>query len=315
MKLIQEKIKAFDTIIIHGHKHPDGDCYGAQFGLKNMLQNTFPQKKVYAVGETNDNLSFLGLIDQIDNSLYQNALVIVVDSGEKESISDPRFSLGKFIIRIDHHILIQNYGDYQWVDASFASCSEMIFLLKERLNLQLTFKGALAIFIGIVTDTGNFRYNRVNSQTFLIVSELMKYGIDITLVEKAIKKEKLSLLKYKGYVCQHTVAVKNLVYVSVSQKIMKQFGLTFEETFVAMDILANLEYHPFYVLFVEKNNQEIQVRICSNGPQIYDIVKKYGGKGHLRACTLFLPSVSDILPFINDLQKEIALFLKQHQVY
>ncbi|WP_374695450.1 bifunctional oligoribonuclease/PAP phosphatase NrnA [Areca yellow leaf disease phytoplasma] len=58
-------------------------------------------------------------------------LVIVVDCGTIQTISDQRFKLGKVVIRIDHHILIENYGNYQWVDDSFGSCSEMIYLLKE----------------------------------------------------------------------------------------------------------------------------------------------------------------------------------------
>ncbi|RMI88726.1 DHH family phosphoesterase [Candidatus Phytoplasma solani] len=311
MKLIQEKIQAFDTIIIHGHIKPDGDSYGAQFGLKNMLTNTFPHKHIYAVGESNPNFPFLGTMDQISDDLYQNALVIVVDSGDTKVISDQRYALGKFVIRIDHHILTENYGNYEWVDDSFGSCSEMIYLLKEQLNLKLTFQGALAIYIGMVTDSGNFRFHRVSSQTFRIAAELINYGIDITLVEQNIKKEKLHVLKYKGYVYQNIVVAKNFVYVYVSQKTIAHFNLTLEEAFSAVHLLSHLENYLFYILFLEQPNHKIKVRLCSNGPNIYDIVKKYGCKGHLRACSLFLASEVDIKPFVKTLEKEIVLFLQK----
>ncbi|WP_349401942.1 bifunctional oligoribonuclease/PAP phosphatase NrnA [Candidatus Phytoplasma solani] len=311
MKLIQEKINAFDTIIIHGHINSDADSYGSQFGLKNMLQTTFPEKKIYTVGERHFNLSFLGSMDEITDNLYENALVFVVDSGELKSISDQRFKLGKFIIRIDHHILIEKYGHYEWVDDSFCSCSEMIYLLKEKLNLKLTYPGALAIYAGILTDSFNFSFHRVSSHTFRIASELLKYGIDITWVEKKIKKSKINVLQYKGYVYQNIVVAKNFVYVHVSQKIIQKFGLTLEEAFSAVHLLSHLENYYFYILFLEMPNQEIKVRLCSNGPEIYNVVKKYGFKGHLRACSLFLPSYREITPFIKSLEKDIFVYLQK----
>ena len=56
---ILEKIKEYDTIIIHRHERPDGDCIGTQMGLKYVIEDTFPHKKVYAVGDMNQKLSFI----------------------------------------------------------------------------------------------------------------------------------------------------------------------------------------------------------------------------------------------------------------
>ncbi|PWV43672.1 MAG: bifunctional oligoribonuclease/PAP phosphatase NrnA ['Brassica napus' phytoplasma] len=310
MKFIETQIKTFDTIIIHGHKNPDGDCYGSQLGLKNMIQNTFPHKNVYVVGQTKNHLTLLGQMDEIPDETYQNALVIVVDCGTTQAISDQRFKLGKVVIRIDHHILIENYGNYQWVDDSFGSCSEMIYLLKEKLNLNLTFKGALAIYVGLITDTGNFRYHRVSAQTLRIASELLNYGIDVALVEQNINKVTLNFLKYQGYICQNIIACDGFAYVYVNQQIIEQFNITLEEVFLSINILSNIKNFPFYALFFERPDSKIQVRICSNGPQIYHIVQKYGCKGHLRACSMFLPSEKEILPFVATIKKEIAPFFK-----
>ena len=49
---IIDKIEQYDTIIIHRHVRPDPDAYGSQFGLKALIQDNYPDKKVYAVGET-----------------------------------------------------------------------------------------------------------------------------------------------------------------------------------------------------------------------------------------------------------------------
>ena len=104
MRKILNKIKEYETIIIHGHKRPDGDCYGAQFGLKNIIKESFPDKNVYVVGQRSEFVDFVGKMDEISNETYQNALSIVVDTAVEDRISDERYTLGKEVIKIDHHI-------------------------------------------------------------------------------------------------------------------------------------------------------------------------------------------------------------------
>jgi phosphoesterase RecJ-like protein len=89
MQRILNKIKSYDTIIIHGHKRPDGDCYGAQFGLKNIITSSFPNKKVYVVGERSDFVDFVGKVDTITDDVYEGALSIVVDTAVKDRSSYP----------------------------------------------------------------------------------------------------------------------------------------------------------------------------------------------------------------------------------
>ena len=78
-KEILEKIKEFDTIIIHRHLRPDGDCIGSQFGLKYLIEDNFPEKKVYAVGDQiPDYLSFIGKNDEINADIYSESLVSMI---------------------------------------------------------------------------------------------------------------------------------------------------------------------------------------------------------------------------------------------
>ena len=76
MKHILGKIKEYDTIIIHRHVRPDGDCIGSQIGLKEIIKASFPNKKVYLVGEESEEFYYLGRMDKIDDSLYEHALVL-----------------------------------------------------------------------------------------------------------------------------------------------------------------------------------------------------------------------------------------------
>ena len=114
--LVYQKIKDYQTIIIFGYKRPDGDCYGSQNGLKDIIKSTFPMKSVFVVGEKVDNLSFIGQMDQIEDDIFPQALAIVVDTATRDRISDSRYKLCKEIIKIDHHIILDNYGDVNVVE-------------------------------------------------------------------------------------------------------------------------------------------------------------------------------------------------------
>ena len=96
---ILEEIKKFDTVIIHRHKNPDGDALGSQIGLKNIITENFPKKKVYAVGDESSRYSFMegACFDVISDSLYKNALAIVLDTSAAALISDDRYKMAKSV--------------------------------------------------------------------------------------------------------------------------------------------------------------------------------------------------------------------------
>ncbi|AGL89952.1 Phosphoesterase family protein [Candidatus Phytoplasma australiense] len=313
MQIIYEQIKKFDKIIIHGHINPDGDCYGAQLGLKDVIKATFPDKKVYAVGENNLYLSFVGSMDQIEDDLFQNALAIIVDCGEEKRISDNRFKLAQKIIRIDHHLLTDHYGDYQWVDSSYSSCSQMIFDLKENFKMKLTYQGALAMYVGIVADTGNFCFDRVNQYTLKAASSLLAFDLDVAKIFYHLNKENLVLFHYKAYIFQNAIASKGFVYLVVSQAILKKLNLNLDVAASLVNNLGHLENHPVWAFFMEKEDGTFKVSIRSRGPEINHIAQQFKGGGHRRACGATLDSKDQIPVFVEKIQKAIMTFEAQQK--
>lgn len=143
-KQILDKIKQYDRIIITRHFRPDGDAIGSTKGLARMLKLSFPQKEVYVLNEdSSDYLAFLGGEDEpIDDEKYADALVIVCDTATTDRISNKKYSLGKEIVKIDHHIDVKPYGDLSWVEDERSSLCEMIvdFGLRSRTNSPSTKK-------------------------------------------------------------------------------------------------------------------------------------------------------------------------------
>ena len=125
---IFQKIMEYDRIMLFRHVRNDGDCVGATKGLKRILQLTWPEKEIYLIdGDTAKYLEFMGPEDEpVDDVLYADALGIVIDTASEARISNKKYTLCKELIKIDHHIPLESFGDLMWVEEERSSACEMI---------------------------------------------------------------------------------------------------------------------------------------------------------------------------------------------
>lgn len=312
MQRILNKIKQYETIIIHGHIRPDGDCYGAQFGLKNIIKTSFPNKKVYVVGQTSDFVDFVGKVDHIEDDVYQGALCIVVDTAVKDRISDQRYTLGKEVIKIDHHIPVDQYGNLRWVDTSFPSCAQMItyFYYKFKSELKMTKEGAIALYTGIVTDTGRFRFRGVSELTHQLAGLLIAQGVDVEYIDQNLSKESLQMISLKGYVYSNFVTKKGFVYLKMTRDVIEKFNVTDEQAASVVGLLGGIEGYPVWALFIEYPG-EIRIRLRSNGPTIDKLANQYGGGGHAKAAGCQLKNWKELDQFIKDAEAVVKAYQEE----
>lgn len=305
MTNILQEIKQFDTIIIHGHKRPDGDCYGGQYGLKGILKAAFPQKNIYVVGEESDYVKYVGTPDVITDDVYKDALSIVVDTATKDRISDTRYTLGKKVIKIDHHIDVDAYGDMNWVDTSYPAVSEMItdFALQHKLEIPL--ESAIALYTGLITDTGRFRYRGVSKRTHTLAGLLIEAGVDVEFIDSKLSKETLKTVALKGYVYSNFTTVEGgFIYLKMPRAVIEEYGVTDEEAASVVNLIGGLDGYPVWALMIEYEN-EIRIRLRSSGPTINTLAEKYEGGGHAKASGARLPSWEHVDQFSKDVIQHI----------
>jgi phosphoesterase RecJ-like protein len=309
MERILNKIKEYNTIIIHGHKRPDGDCYGSQFGLKNLIQTSFPDKKVYVVGEKSAFVDFVGQLDIISDETYRGALSIVVDTAVEDRISDSRYVMGTEIIKIDHHIPVDDYGIIRWVDTSFPSCAQMIayFYYKFRDELKITLEGAIAMYTGIVTDTGRFRFRGVSELTHQLAGLMIAHGVDVEYIDGKLGIETLDMISLKGYVYSNFMTANGFVYLRMTRDIIEKYNVTDEQAASMVGLLGGIEGFPVWALFIEYPG-EIRIRLRSNGPTIDQLANKYGGGGHAKAAGAKLNSWDEFPAFIKDVEEVVRVY-------
>lgn len=310
-KQIIDEIEANDSIIIVRHIRPDGDCIGSSFGLREILIASYPNKKIYSVGDgIPEYLSFLGEEDSLNEDIYSNSLVIAVDTATKERVANKNLSNAKKVIKIDHHIPVDNYGDINYVREDFPACCQIIVDMIQTFpeKLMLSQRAAKCLYTGLVTDTRRFRYRSVNSKTMLSAAVLLDTHIDTENIYSNINVKSPESYKLQGYVYQNFKMTPNgVAYAFLTKKIIKKFNATVDDAANLVNCLDSIKGSLIWILFVEYDN-EIRVRIRSRYLPVVGIGEKYNGGGHANACGATLSKAKDIKLLLNDADELLKEF-------
>lgn len=278
---ILEKIKEYDTIIIHRHMKPDPDALGSQVGLKALLKHHFPEKTIKAVGFDEPTLTWMAEMDLVQDSAYQGALVIVCDTANTARIDDKRYSQGDFLIKIDHHPNDDVYGDLSWVDTSSSSASEMITLFAQTTQLALSDRAAELLFAGIIGDTGRFLYPSTTARTLRLAAYLREHNFDFASLTRKMDTMSYKIAKLQGYIYDHLEVDENgAARVILSQEVLKQFNVTDAETAAIVAAPGRIDSVSLWGIFVEQADGHYRVRLRSKIHPINEIAKEHDGGGH-----------------------------------
>ena len=278
---ILDKIKEYDTIIIHRHMKPDPDALGSQVGLKTLLKHHFPEKTIKAVGFDEPTLTWMAEMDLVEDKLYQGALVIVCDTANTARIDDKRYSQGDFLIKIDHHPNDDVYGDLSWVDTNSSSASEMITLFAQTTQLALSDRAAELLFAGIVGDTGRFLYPSTSARTLQLAAYLRNHDFNFAALTRKMDTMSYKIAKLQGYIYDHLEVDENgAARVILSQEVLKQFNVTDAETAAIVGAPSRIDSVSLWGIFVEQADGHYRVRLRSKIHPINEIAKEHDGGGH-----------------------------------
>ncbi len=306
---ILAQIKKYDTIIIHRHQRPDPDAYGSQVGLAEIIRASFPKKKVYQVGEMVSRFDWLVGQDEIEDSVYDNALVIVTDTANRPRVDDERYIKGKYLIKIDHHPNDDVYGDICWVNTQASSCSEIIYDFYAACQAELTLPASAArvLYAGIVGDTGRFMYDATTPHTLRVAAALVETGIDAAKLNRKLDSISEPLARLSAYVLENMVVTKHkAAYVILTREIMAKYNLSDGGTAPVVPLLGKLEEVVCWTVLVEQENHSYRLRIRSKGPVINELAKEYHGGGHPLASGAMLKDASAIETYVEKLDQIAA---------
>ncbi len=302
---IYSLIQKYDRIIIHRHKNPDGDALGAQQGLKHILKDNYPNKEILAVGDMTPRYAFIVTLpnDEIEDLKYQDALAIILDCGSKSLISDDRYSMASASARLDHHIFCENITDADIVDTSFESCCGMVTALAMECGWSVSKDAAKALYTGMITDSGRFRYDCTSSQTFRLASFLMEQSFDTSDIYRNLYADDLSMIQLRAkFTLKIQTTPHGVAYIYTPLEEAKEYGVdSFTLSRGMVNVMSEIRGIHSWVNFTETDTG-VLCEIRSNCYNINPIATKYGGGGHQKASGATLKNKDEAMALLEDLK-------------
>ena len=302
---VLDKIKEYNKIFIFRHFRPDGDAVGSTKGLRDILRLTFPEKEILLQNaDFSDYLAFLGGEDELQpDESYADALALVLDTGTEKRVSNQKFKLCREVIKIDHHIPIENYGDYQWVEEERSSTCEMIvdFYNTFRDELKIDSQAATYLYTGMVTDSGRFRFRDVSGETMRLAGTMLNVGINTDVIYANLYLKNFEEFKFEAYAHKKMKITKNgVASLFVNKSMQKKFSLTGEQASASVSFMDSIKGSLIWIAFIDSGDGNIRVRLRSRFVTISDLAEKYGGGGHACAAGATVHSKAEMKKLIAE---------------
>ena len=301
---MKDIIKTKKHALILSHQGPDGDSIGSSVSLslylnkiginnKIIFPDPYPSFYSWVNGITNSIIASENL-ELIDDLFNKSDLIICLDFNHRKrvgiNLSPFLINLSeKHVIVIDHHTNPENFGDSEIIDSNASSTCELVFnLIKTNGDLNLIdIPIAESIYIGLITDTGSFKYSSVSSSTHLIASSLKEIGLNHENIHNNIfDQNSVSKINLLGYALQKIKIdkISSLAYLVLSQKELEQFNFQKgdSEGFVNYCLsIKNIKN----AVFLREDKNLIKISLRSKGDvKMNEFSQKYyAGGGHQNA--------------------------------
>lgn len=309
---IIKEVKDYDNIAVSGHIKPDGDCIGSCIAMTEYLKKTFPEKNIKLFLEEADEC-FMGIdgIEDIDSTFegLEPDLYILIDATpDRMGAGEKYYKKAKKTINIDHHISnAEGSGDVNFIDPSASSAAELVFRVigEEALDLKI----ATWIYLGIVHDTGIFKFPSTSPETMRIVARLMEEGlntqhlIDQTYYEKTYTQ---------NIACAKIVENSKLLFDgkvilgSISLREMKENGFTKNDFDGVINQLRITKGTEVAIFMYPMNDVTMKVSLRSKDyVDVSAISQRFGGGGHVRAAGFYHKGTAE------EIENELTEILKE----
>ena len=302
---VLQLIEQYPRIIIHRHDRPDGDALGSQFGLKRILAATYPDKEIYAVGDMTARYAFIlgdEQPDTIPDDYYNDALAIILDTSAPALISDGRYATAAATARLDHHIFVERIADTEVTDTSFESCCGLVTAMAIEGDLTVPSAAAAALYTGMVTDSGRFRYDSTNAQTFRLAAFLLEREFDTNDIYRELYADDLEKQQLRArFTLKIQTTPHRVAYIYTTREEVAECGADiFSISRGMVGTMSDLRGIDSWVNFTESENG-VLCELRSNRYNINPIAVKYGGGGHAKASGATVRSREEAMQMLADL--------------
>ena len=293
------------NIVIVPHRNPDGDAMGSALGLYHYLKLNHHNVDVIAPNDYPDFLKWIpsdetvlkfeGQQEQSNSILEKADILFTLDfnayhrAGEQMAEALEKSSAIK--IMIDHHQQPDAYANYMYSDITMSSTCEMVYNFIEMLGDADKINATIAtcLYVGIMTDTGSFRFASTTSRTHQVIGDLIDKGADNSQIHNNIyDTNSYSRLQLLGRAMQNLKVIPELrtAYMSLTQAELDEFNFKKGDTEGFVNYGLSLKDIIFAAIFIEsQQDQIIKISLRSKGDFSVNEFSRahFNGGGHTNA--------------------------------
>ena len=293
---IDEVVNGAKTVAISGHIRPDGDCIGSNMALYLYLKKNYPELRVDCfLEEIPESYKIIDATSEVNTEFSTDVdsydVFFALDCG-KERLGDAEkfFDAAKKKVNIDHHISNLGTGDENYIVPTASSASELVYncLDKDRIDADI----AKAIYMGIVTDTGVFKYSNTSPDTMKVAADLIGYGFDFgSLIDHVFYEKSYIQNQIMGRALLESMLIMHgeCIVSVVSRQTMDFYQATSSDLDGIVSQLLLTTGTECAIFMYEIGSLEFKVSLRSKGKvNVAKIAELFGGGGHSRAagCTM-----------------------------
>ncbi len=314
MKKVIDMINKNNKFLIISHTNPDGDSIGSQIALALGLEKM--GKETYILNQdppTNRYARFnRAELIHTGKKEFDEEVIFILDSAEIDRIGSARdeMDLTKPVINIDHHISNEKFGSINIVKPNHSSTAEIIYELLSRI-VELDKEIATYLYIGILTDTGSFRYPNTTSHSLKVASKLVDYGVVASQVSEFIWfTDPPKRIKLLGDVLQSIKLYDNFSIMYVTRNMLKRRNAKEEDTEEFVNYGLSIEGIKACAIIKEREGGKLKVSLRSkNGINVQNLAAEYGGGGHKTASGFV--TVGDLEKIKKELTEKLDRIVSQ----
>ncbi len=287
--------------MITTHTSLEGDAIGSALSLYTLIRYLGKRARVVTEDPVPDCYRFLPGADIIEPYSKRTsgirydcfALVDCSDLGRCGKVAQLKVPQA-CILNIDHHVSNRSFGQANWIDPGASSCAEQIYVLYKMMRVPLNKTSATLLYVGMLTDTGSFRYSNTTSVTHRACADLLTYGVEPRKVFHEIYENvpyaDLQLLGKVLPAMQRAHEGKT-IYFEISRTMLPQQKLSFDLSEHVLSFGRQVQGAQVVVFFKENSDPARDVRVNLRSQGVVDVNKiaaAFGGGGHKTAsgCTV-----------------------------
>jgi len=279
-----QHLLSHDNFCILSHRRPDGDTIGSSAALCLGLRQL--GKTAHVLYNEEVSARFAWLHEGLAKETHEEGDTIVSVDVASPGMLPKAFQhlLGKIALRIDHHSSASSFTDCELVDGGSASCAELVWDVLEAAGVTMSKDIAEAVYVGVSTDTGCFRYSNTTAHTFAVAAVCASAGARVyELNQDLFETNTLGRLKIQAWIVEHMKMIRNgeMAIVAIPKSVEEEIGVTqddmdnissFPRTVAGVCMAATLRETP-------DDGTKISVRAIP-GYDATKITEQFGGGGH-----------------------------------